>query len=296
MDLLLGEINSAKSETEYWNISEVICHKISESATHLANTHHQLLKYPSARVFFMEHHPMRDLAGTVYSQYFQEYLKHETSNEAKIFAYGFLYMGAFLTQNKDFMEIYHHKIVETELTPEVYVLPAGRKFGVQLLHSWIKKDENTFSKIYVEMLKARDSYKEVSQKSVCSFEYAVLEHLVFTDKTEIMQFLIENNTSQLFSDKPFVRQDRKENHEECWKIMCSIAYFKMKNYELSEQYLNTVNLKKLLVGWKKYYAILYYFVKFEFAEIEEKSLIKNKISQLIGETHFIYYSKILQSL
>ena len=107
---------------------------------------------------------------------------------------------------------------------------------------------------------------------------------------------IENNTSQLFSDKPFVRQDRKENHEECWKIMCSIAYFKMKNYELSEQYLNTVNLKKLLVGWKKYYAILYYFVKFEFAEIEEKSLIKNKISQLIGETHFIYYSKILQSL
>ena len=296
MDLLLGEINSAKSETEYWNISEVICHKISESATHLANTHHQLLKYPSARVFFMEHHPMRDLAGTVYSQYFQEYLKHENSNEAKIFAYGFLYMGAFLTENKDFMEIYHHKIAETELTPEVYVLPAGRKFGVQLLHSWIKKDENTFSKIYVEMLKARDSYKEVSQKSVCSFEYAVLEHLVFTDKTEIMQFLIENNTSQLFSDKPFVRQDRKENHEECWKIMCSIAYFKMKNYELSEQYLNTVNLKKLLVGWKKYYAILYYFVKFEFAEIEEKSLIKNKISQLIGETHFIYYSKILQSL
>ena len=70
----------------------------------------------------------------------------------------------------------------------------------------------------------------------------------------------------------------------------------MKNYELSEQYLNTVNLKKLLVGWKKYYAILFYFVKFEFAEIEEKSLIKNKISQLIGETHFIYYSKILQSL
>ena len=146
------------------------------------------------------------------------------------------------------------------------------------------------------MLKARDSYKEVSQKSVCSFEYAVLEHLVFTDKTEIMQFLIENNTSQLFSDKPFVRQDRKENHEECWKIMCSLAYFKMKNYELSKQYLSAVNLKKLSVGWEKYYAILYYFVKYKFDEKDEKSLIKNKISQLIGETHFTYYLNLVNGL
>ena len=296
MDLLLEEINTTKSETEYWSISEIICQKISKSPKYLASTHHQLLKFPAARVFFMEHHPMRDLAGTVYSQYFQEYLKHETSNEAKLFAYGFLYMGAFLTENKDFMGIYHHKIVETELTPEVYVLPAGRKFGVQLLHAWTKNDDKTFYKIYAEMLKARDFYKEISQKSVCSFEYSVLEHLVFTDKTEEMQFLIDNNTSQLFSDKEFVNQDRKENHEECWKIMCSLAYFKMKNYELSKQYLSAVNLKKLSVGWEKYYAILYYFVKYKFDEKDEKSLIKNKISQLIGETHFTYYLNLVNGL
>lgn len=296
MDLLLGEINSTKSETEYWTISEIICHKISESAAHLANIHHQLLEYPSARVFFMEHHPMRDLAGTVYSQYFQEYLKHETSNEAKIFAYGFLYMGAFLTENKDFMEIYCNKIAETKLTPEVYVLPAGRKFGVQLLHSWIKKDKKTFSKIYAEMLKARNLYKQVSEKSVCSFEYAVLEHLIFTDKTKEMQFLIENNTSQLFCDKPFVRQDRKENHEECWKIMCSMAYLKMKNYKLSEKHVRSVKLEKLSIGWKKYYSILYYFVQFELVDNDEKFEMKNKILKLIEETHFNYYHHILENL
>ena len=296
MESLLVEINTVKSETEYWTISEKICEKISKSTTYLATLHHQLLKYPSARIFFIEHHPMRDLAGTVYSQYFQEYLKHEQSNEAKIFAYGFLYMGAFLTQNKHFMEIYFQNIVSTPLTPEVYVLPAGRKFGVQLLHSWFQKDEATFSKVYAEMLMAREYYKETSQKSVCSFEYAVLEHLIFTDKTDEMLFLIENNTSQLFSDKPFVRQDRKENHEECWKIMCSVAYFQMKNYELSEKYLSDVQLEKLSIGWQKYYSILYYIVKFEFVDIDEKLEIKNKLLKLIEETHFYYYHQILENL
>lgn len=275
-------------------MSEILCHKISESPAHLSNIHHQLLKYPQARTFFMEHHPMRDLAGTVYTQYFQEYLKYEHSNEAKLFAYGFLYMAAFLTENRSFMQIYFQQILETELTPEVYILPAGRKFGVQLLHYWFLKDNKNFNEKYSEMLEARNIYKKVSEKSVCSFEYAVLEHLIFTDKTEEMLFLIENNTSQIFSDREFVRQERKENHEECWKIMCAVAYFKMEEYAICEKYLSEVFLEKLSVGWQKYFSIVFYFIKFEFADIDEKSEIKTRIEKFVAETNFTYYNKLLQ--
>lgn len=296
LELFLNEIGRTESKDDYWKISDDLCRKIIEAPPLLVSIHHKLLKYPLARTFFMEHHPMRDLAGTVYSQYFKDYLKYENSNEAKLFAYGFLYMGAFLTENEEFMDLYFQKIKEIELTPEVYILPAGRKFGVMLLHSFFRKDDHTFNKIFNEMLAVRENYRETSEKSVCSFEYAVLEHLIFTDKAEEMLFLIDHNISQIYSDKKFIPQDRKENHEECWNIMCAVAYLKMKDYLNSKLFLDKVNLENLSLGWQKYYAIQYYIVKYIFSDPSEKGNILNKLSQLIDDTHFVYYSNILNIL
>lgn len=296
LDLFLGSHDSSNLEYNYWQLSENLCRKIIDSPSSLAIVHHQLLKYPLARTFFMEHHPMRDLAGTVYAQYFQDYLKYEQSNEAKLFAYGFLYMGSFLTENKEFMEIYFHKIKDTELSPEVYVLPAARKFGVKLLHYWLNKDEQSFTETYVEMLEARNTYKEISEKSVCSFEYVILEHLIFTDKTEEMKFLIGNNTQQKYSDREFVPQDRKENHDVCWNIMCAVAYLKSEKFEECKNYLDKVCLESLSLGWQKYYSIIYYFVKLEFAAKNERTELLTKLTQLINQTYFTYYDKALLNL
>ena len=296
LDLFLGTDDSNDQEFNYWQLSENLCRKIIDSPSALASVHHQLLKYPLARKFFMEHHPMRDLAGTVYAQYFQDYLKYEQSNEARLFAYGFLYMGSFLAENREFMEIYFQKIKDTELSPEVYVLPGARKFGVMLLHFWLKKDDQSFDKVYKEMLEARITYKEISEKSVCSFEYVILEHLIYTDKTDEMKFLIENNTQQLYSDREFVPQDRKENHEVCWNIMCAVAYLKSEDYNKRQDYLDKVRLESLSLGWKKYYSILYHFVKFAFPDNKERIKINTKLTQLIDETYFTYYAKILHQL
>ncbi len=296
LDLFLDTHGTHYSSSDYWELSEDLCRKIIDSPTLLANIHHKLLKYPLARTFFMEHHPMRDLSGTVYSQYFQDYLKFEQSNEAKLFAYGFLYMGVFLTLNEEFMEIYAQKISDTECGEEVYLLPAGRKYGVALLHSWLKKDENQFQLAFNEMKVARNLYKSKSEKSVCSFEYAVLEHLIFTDKTDEMLFLIENNTFQRYNDRKFITQDRKENHEVCWNVMCAVAYFRMGNTGKCKYYLSTINLDLLSVGWKKYYTILYYFVQIEFAGKEDKKKIVENLTHLIDETHFSYFGQKLTSL
>ena len=296
LELFLEGVKTESQEFDYWKLSETLCSKIIESPSLLASVHHQLLKYPLARTFFMEHHPMRDLAGTVYLQYFQEYLKYEETNEARLFAYGFLYMGSFLTQNNEFRNIYFNKIEETPLTTDVYILPAGRKFGVLLLEAWLRKDEIKFNKIWNEMLFVRQRYIEFSERSVCSFEYAVLEHIIFTDKTEEMLFLIENNTFQVHSDRKFITQHRKENHDTCWNIMCAMAYIKAKKQAKSKSYLNKVSLDKLALGWKKYYSIMYYFVYYNFADREEKSKIIDELTELIEETHFTYYSGRLREL
>lgn len=293
LNQFLGNNNLEINADTYWQLSEQVCRKIMNSSSYLASVHHQLLPYPLARTFFMEHHPMRDLAGTVYAQYFQDYLKYEHSDEAKLFAYGFLYMGAFLTQNKEFMEIYFQKIKDTDLSPDIYVLPAARKFGVMLLHYWLMKDEPSFCKVYDEMLEARKTYKEVSEKSVCSFEYTVLEHLIFTDKTAEMKFLIENNTYQLYSDREFVPQDRKENHQICWNIMGAVAYLKSKEYNECKNYLDKVRLESLSLGWQKYYSILYYFAQYHFVNSAEQLEIEEELARLIEETHFSYHTKTL---
>ncbi|WP_395091300.1 hypothetical protein ACF3NR_09450 [Vaginella massiliensis] len=48
---------------------------------------------------------MRDMLGSIYTHYFETYLKYNRSNEARLFAYSFLNMGAFLTENSELMEM-----------------------------------------------------------------------------------------------------------------------------------------------------------------------------------------------
>jgi hypothetical protein len=246
-----------------------------------------------ARKYFMEHHPLRDMIGTVYSQYFLAYLKFNTSNQAKIFAYGFLFKSSFLLQNTELMELYYNKVNQTSLNDEVHVIPAALKYGVQLLYADFTQNECLFQKYFGEMKKVRLQYRKSSEKSVCSFEYTVLESLIFTNRTKEMKYLIENTTLQVDSDLDFIPTERKNTHVEVWNILCAAAYQKMGNELKTAFYLNLVNLEKLGIGWTKYYSLMYYFVKLKCAEKNQQSPIISKLRSLISETYFSYYQSLL---
>lgn len=251
------------------------------------------MSFPLARKYFIEHHPLRDMIGSVYSQYFLGYLKFNTCNQAKIFAYGFLFKSAFLAQNEELMELYYKKVKETELTEDVHVIPAGLKYGVQLLYADFTRNEYLFRKHFTEMKKARLKYVSASEKSVCSFEYTVLESLIFTNRTIEMKFLIENNTFQKNNDEGFIPSKRKSTHDEVWKILCATVYQRMDEKEKTEQYLNRVNLENLEIGWTKYYSIIYYFVKLRITNQDQQAIIISRIKTLIDETYFCYYDNLL---
>ncbi len=291
LELFFG--NTENTNQNYWHKSALLCKQISVSPELLLTTHHRLMSFPMARKYFMEHHPMRDLLGSVYAQYFLTYLKFNHSNEAKIFAYGFLVTGAFLVQNSELMELFYHKVKNTELTKDVYVIPAGLKYGVQLLYADFTGNEYLFRKYLAEMKEVRLKFVEQSEKSVCSFEYTVLELLIFTNRTKEMKFLIENNTFQKTRDEEFVSYQRKKTHEEVWNILCAVAYEKMKDDENRDFYLNKIQLENLESGWQKYYSILYYFVQLKKAESSEKPKILSQLDFLIDQTYFSYYEKLL---
>lgn len=279
----------------YWRKSEELCRQIIDSPELLVEIHHRLLSYPLARKYFMENHPMRDMIGTVYSQYFLSYLKFNQTNEAKIFAYGFLFHSAFLLENTELMELCYRKVAETDLSEEVYVIPAGLKFGVQLLYADFIEDEDLFRKYFNEMKETRIEYIKASEKSVCSFEYTVLESLIFTERTEEIKFLLENNTPHKVKDYSYIPEDRKQTHDEVWKILCAAAFQKIGDLEKSNAYLKKVNLKNLGIGWKKYYTMFYYFTQIELAEADKREEIILKLQKLIDETHFFYFETQLHN-
>lgn len=285
--------NNENADENYWQKSEQLCKQIISSSELLVSTHHRLMSFPLARKYFIEHHPLRDMIGTVYSQYFLAYLKYNTSNQARIFAYGFLFKSAFLSQNEELMELYYKKVKETEVTEDVHVIPAGLKYGVQLLYADYTGNEYLFRKSFAEMKKVRLNYIEASEKSVCSFEYTVLESLIFTKRTKEMKFLIENNTFQKNNDEGFIPSQRKKTHDEVWKILCTTAYQKMGDKENTDQFLNRVNLDNLEIGWTKYYSIMYYFIQLKRTERDQQAIIISKIKTLIDETYFSYYDTLL---
>ena len=278
---------------EYWRKSEELCQQIIASPALLVNTHHRLMAFPMARKYFIESHPLRDLIGTVYCQYFLAYLKFNQSNEAKIFAYGFLFKSAFLLENTELMELYYNKVKETELSDEVHVIPAGLKYGIQLVYADFTGNSSLFKKYFIEMKQVRLQYIGASEKSVCSFESTVLESLIFTNRTKEMKFLIDNNTFQKESEQGYIPAQRKKTHDEVWNILCAASYQKLGDEKNKEWYLSRVNLENLGIGWKKYYSMIYYFIRLPNDDENKINLISN-IENLIEETYFSYYDTLLK--
>lgn len=281
---------------DYWRKSEDLCIQIQNSNDLLVSTHHRLMAFPTARKFFLEHHPMRDMLGTVYNQYFLAYLKFNTNDEARIFAYGFLFKSAFLLENEELMKLYFDQVFRIRLSKSVHVIPAALKLGVELLYYDFIGNENGFKKAFSEMKKWRIKYIQASEKSVCSFEYTVLELLIFTNRIQEIEFLINHQTFQKSADQSFVPEDRKQTHDEVWKILCAAAFQKLNKKNEVEKYLTTIDLQKLGVGWKKYYSIIYYMVVLQNSDISNSQDLLLKIKNLTSETNFYYFESQLNKI
>ncbi|SFI54234.1 hypothetical protein [Halpernia frigidisoli] len=288
--------NAEDSTKDYWGKSKEICIQISNSKELLVDIHHRLLTMPLARKYFMENHPSRDLLGTVYTQYFLSYLKYNNCDEAKIFAYGFLFKAAFLQENEVLMELYYSQIINIDLDEHVHVIPAGLKFGVQLLFEDYIGDHRLFKATFNKMKKVRLHYTQYSQKSVCSFEYTVLESLIFTDRISEIKFLLDNNCEQTEQDQEFIPEERKKTHDEVWIILRALSYQKMGDSEKSQFYLDQVDLKNLGIGWEKFYSLVFYLTELKQNKIIEESDLISKIKKLILETHFNYFDTELSEI
>lgn len=288
--------NGNGSDSDYWQKSAELCKQISTSPELLAKTHLRLMSLPLARKFFIENHPLRDLLGTVYAQYFSTYLKFSQTPEARIFAYGFLFQSAFFQQNTELAELYYGKVKETSVTNNVHVIPAALKYGVQLLYEDSSGQEEAYEKTYSEMKMMRLRYREASTHSVCSFEYTVLESLIFTKRITHLKFLFENQTLQLHEDEQYISAGRKQTHEEVWKILTAVCLVKFGEPENARRKLDEINLDNLETGWKKYYSLLYYLTCLEVFPERQSAERVQQCRTLIEETNFCFFKDMLERI
>ncbi|AFL97934.1 hypothetical protein Ornrh_1784 [Ornithobacterium rhinotracheale DSM 15997] len=282
---------------DYWDACEKLSYALLDSPEMVAICQEKLTKLPIAREYFIENHPLRDLVCTGYAMYFQEYLKYKYTNESRLYAYGFLFVGAFLSENKPYIDIYHEQVEKTPLIypPNgVFHLPAARKFGVSLLHAWLNQDEKRFHEKFNEMLSVRPLYEYSSKYHAFSFDQEMIEHLVLTDRFHEMRMIIDTTVPQVNPD--VTSSSRQTSHQETWKILKAYVYLNTGERKLAENYYKAVNLSLINPGWQKYYTILYYFVKYHFSSIRKKKEVLKKIEELIDITHFTFYHRWIKEL
>lgn len=293
LETFFGEDNS---EENYCSKAEDLCRRVMSSSKFLVTTHHQLMEFPSVRKFFLEHYPIRDMLGTVYSQYFSVYLKYNNSNEARIFAYGFLFKSAFLQENDELIHLYHNMVKSIKLTTDIFVVPAGMKFGIELLYADYIKDDKAFKKTFLEMKKFRKKYIPNSERSACSFEYSVLELLIFSSRTKEMKYLVDNDTKQIYPDRNFVSLERTQTHKEVWKVLCAATYHKMGDKERCLESLAAINIDDIGIGWNKYYSLLYHLICLQHPDFYIGYDVHDKLENLINETNFSFYRTVLRNV
>nr|WP_185148091.1 hypothetical protein [Ornithobacterium rhinotracheale] len=294
LDFLFSE----KAETQdYWDACEKLSYELLSSPEMVAICQEKLTKLPLARDYFIENHPLRDLICTGYAMYFQEYLKYKYTLESRLFAYGFLFIGAFLSENRPFIDIYYQQMENTPITypPNgVFHLPAARKFGVPLLHAWLYRDEKRFREKFNEMLKVRPMYEYSSKYHAFSFDQEIVEHLALTDRFEEMRYIVDTTLAQVNPDT--TASSRQTSQHETWKILKAYVYLNTGEKTLAENYFKAVNLSLINPGWQKYYTILYHFVGYYFCSSRQKKETIKKIEELINETHFTFYYQLLETL
>lgn len=240
----------------------------------------------SAHWMFFENRPLRDSLNNTYINALIKYMHCKGDNEAHIFVYGMLFMGAFLTENLTDVEKYFHLINSIPLSNDVFQIPAARKFGVPLLYYTLKNDSYNFEKTLDLAIEARSKYvKEMEFDHVC-FDIILLEHLLFTGNQEAINrfFFI------YFQDK---QKSRKKNQPYFAQIYLLVCAYNHKNFYRP---VLKFDVNQLRIGERKFYNLL--FVTYLLRHIKTSSKLKriklqSQLNSLIKATGYTYFNNLI---
>lgn len=252
----------------------------------------RLASVKTAHWMFFEQRPLRDLLDKYYQHIIPVYMANkENTNEAKLFGYGLLFWGAFLTENEAGIEKYFKIIEETELTPEVYNIPAARKFGVPMMYYHLKQNENEFEKWFGMALKQRKDYIQQSNYDweATNFDFVIAEHLLLVGRYEHCKKLWRIHQTDKKKYSTLIK--RWLHHQQYILLMdafCSKNFYKK---------VMQFDANKARMGERKFYSIL--FVIYQLMHVKKNAAhkafkLQKQLDLLIADTGYTWFYHLVK--
>lgn len=254
----------------------------------------RLATVKNAQEMFFENRPLRDaLNKTTYKLALYQYIESKGStNEAKLFGYGLLFWGAFLTENGIDISSYFKIIREIPLTANINNIPAARKFGIPLMYYHYKNDEKEFEKWFNKAMLKREDYIKLNSFAweSSNFDFVIIEHLLLIGRYSHAQKLWQ----QHLSDKKNYNESSKSYHYfNQYKTL--IAAFCKKDFDKKVMSFDA-NLARS--GERKFYTILFLIYKINHTSTTSKSKrlkLVMQLNQLINDTGYTWFYKLIEN-
>lgn len=285
------KVDDAHSQ-KYWLMNDHLTEQVIRDKKLMDMLVPVIMKYPAGRVHFLECHPLRDFINTDYRKFFTEYQKYKYNNEARLFTHGYMGMGDYLSGDFKGFKKHYEVIAATELIPEVYHVPAARKFGISFLYALHTKDDELFQATLADMEKVRPNYFPSAEWAICSFDYILLGHLILTDKYELFAHILHTTVRQVRDD--VTPEKRQIYHREVWKLYDAFAAYHTGDRTKAKEMLESFEPDKVDFGHKMLYELHFLSLYKNFVrENDEQEKINARMKELIAKTKFSYFNRFL---
>ncbi|GAB1463781.1 hypothetical protein [Pedobacter sp.] len=251
----------------------------------------RLATIPAAQGMFFENRPLRDCLNKSFKHALPIYLNSKgNTNEAKLFTYGMLFWSAFLTENRNDINLYFKLIEEMPLTNDIYNIPAARKFGVQLMYYHLTNNETEFIKWFEKTLDIRQENIHLTNFdwNFMNFDFVIIEHLLLIGKYDCCQ-----EVWQLHQQDKQKYQRVKQEVQSFDQYRILIDAFCHKGYYKPVMQFDA-NATRL--GERKFYTLL--FIIYQLNHAQQKAHLKRQkltkqLNNLITDTGYTWFYKLV---
>ena len=286
------------SERQPWLLSDYFVGSIVSGGHLPEELMSTLMGQPYSRTQLMESFPMMDWVNNQeYRSLFEEYLRLQEEGvraQGELFVYGLLGLGAYMSEDWERLSRCIDHQSQVEITPQMHQLPVARRYGLLLLRDL--REGKAIDGLLREILDVREKYAEDAKGRICNFDYILFEHLLLTDRWDLIAELggdFHHEQSSAF----YLPASRQRFHHQVWRIYSAAAQLSCGDAGQALRTLQAVDLSQTMVGWECTTRLQHHLVLLHCClDRHERERVLEEVRQLCTSTGFTLFLSLVREL
>ena len=286
------------SERQPWLLSDYFVGSIVSGGHLPEELLSTLMGQPYSRTQLMESFPMMDWVNNQeYRSLFEEYLRLQEEGvraQGELFVYGLLGLGAYMSEDWERLSRCIDRQSQVEITPQMHQLPVARRYGLLLLRDL--REGKAIDGLLREILDVREKYAEDAKGRICNFDYILFEHLLLTDRWDLIAELggdFHHEQSSAF----YLPASRQRFHHQVWRIYSAAAQLSRGDAGQALRTLQAVDLSQTMVGWECTTRLQHHLVLLHCRlDRHERKRVLEEVRQLCTSTGFTLFLSLVREL